>query len=217
MRSFALTSPDLAGRQRPVRLRVRLRHVLIPTGFWITTLLVAVTSARIVGSRFEHVDSTFGPTRLVVVAQSNLDVGHRLARSDLVIKALPIALLAHDTTDRFDQLVGLRVTQSIDAGLPISRAQTSTIATSALATRIGRGHRGVTVDFSGPPLPVQAGDHVDVVVARDGDGRVETVAADVIVIQRNETAVLLRVVEDQVNGLAGGLARGRPMLVLRGG
>jgi Flp pilus assembly protein CpaB len=199
------------------RLRVRLSRLLIPAGFWITTVVVAVASARIIGSRFERIDSVYGPTSAVVVARVKIDIGHLLAPGDLAIKTLPDAVLSHDTTDRIDQLVGLRVTQSIDAGLPISRALTSATATSSLATRIGRGHRGVIIDLPGPALPVHAGDHVDVVIARDGDGLAESVVVDVVVLQRNDTSVLLRVPDGQVNALAGGLSRGRPMLALRGG
>lgn len=195
----------------------RIRRSLAPLVFWTTTLLVAIVSSRIVQSSVVKNRAPFGPVTLVAVAASELPVGHLLGPEDVAIERLPVKLLPLRVTADLSSLVGTRLVRAVRPGQPIDRDSTTSAATSALAAKVGAEHRGVMVDLPGTLLPLEPGDHVDVLVARDGDGITETAALNATVIERRESSVLLRIQAAQVDTLAGALARGRPLIVVRGG
>jgi Flp pilus assembly protein CpaB len=215
MRPHAPISPS----SRRFRHHVRhVRRLLFPLGFWMITLIVALVSARIVHGGVSPASTLSGSTKPVVVATVDLAPGHQLTAADVVVKQVPASLIPSHATRRVAvEVIGQRVVQPIDAGTMLTTSMISDRSTSALAARIGNKHRGMIIDFAGPALPVSTGDHVDVVVSRDGDGQSETVATDVVIVERIENSVLLSIPEAQVTALATGLARGRPMLALRGG
>jgi Flp pilus assembly protein CpaB len=215
MRPAPKTSPTWTTRQR-LSFR-RIRRSAAPLAFWTATLLVAIVSSRIVQSSVVENQAPFGPVTLVAVAASELPIGHLLGPEDMAVAELPTKLLSHRATANLSSLVGTRLIHAVRTGQPIDRDATTSAATSALAAKIGPEHHGVMIDFPGTLLPLEPGDHVDVLVARDGDGITETAAANATVIERRESSVLLRIQAAQVDTLAGALARGRPLIVVRGG
>ncbi len=195
----------------------RRRRWISPLIFWAVTLLVAVLSGRLVSARIGETSQPFGPTIAVVVAVRPLLAGDLVQADDVVIKQLPVSFVSAQPIRETRLVIDKRIDRPISAGSPIDSAFVAYGSTSSVAARVGPGRRGVVVELNGAPLPVAPGDRVDVLVSRDGDGETELAVANAMVVERIEQAVLLSVETEQVDDLARGLARGRPVLALRGG
>jgi Flp pilus assembly protein CpaB len=121
-----------------------------------------------------------------VVARHDLEPGDALR--DVEVRLLPAALVPDGALER---PAGQVVTAWIAAGEIVVRERVTPDGLSATAARLPPGTRGVAVPQGVAPLPVEVGDHVDLIATLDTTS--VTVASGAIVIAVADDAVTVAV------------------------
>jgi Flp pilus assembly protein CpaB len=168
------------------RLRQLTRH---PVPFWLAaialTALTVSTVAHVAGAAADE-RARWGTQRAVLVARHDLSPGDPLR--DVDVRMVPAALVprgaARDASDR-------TVVQWIGAGEIVLARRLAPGGLSPTAARLPRGTRGVAVPQGQAPLPVEIGDHVDVVATLETSVTVATDAPRVADAVASATVTLV--------------------------
>lgn len=130
------------------------------------TGMVVARSVRTTGSLAAH----YGPLGPVVVAAHRLDPGVEVASGDVAVRLVPGSLAPADSLTSTDEAVGRTVVVPIFAGLPVMEGHLAASGLKGVAALLPPGTRAVAVPNGGAPLPLVAGDHVDVLATFDPSG-----------------------------------------------
>ena len=157
----------------PSRIVWRTRVLRSPLAYWafvgalaLFTGMVVAKSVRTTGSLAAH----YGPLRPVVVATHRLDPGAEVGPGDVVVRQVPGSLAPADSMTSADTAVGRTVVVPLFAGLPVMEGHLAASGLRGVAALLPPGTRAVAVPNGGAPLPLVAGDHVDVLATFDPAG-----------------------------------------------
>ncbi len=157
----------------PSRLLRRTRALRSPLAYWamvgvlaLFTGLVVARSVRTAGSLATH----YGPLRPVVVAAHRLDPGVEVAPGDVAVRQVPGSLAPAGSLASADEAVGRTVVVPVFAGATVMEGHLAASGLKGVAALLPPGTRAVAVPNGGAPLPLVAGDHVDVLATFDPSG-----------------------------------------------
>ena len=203
-----------------MRVGVRVRRIARSRiVVWSLAIAVGWSTAAVV-ARARDEGRAWGRRREVVVAARSVPAGATVRRSDLVTRAVPVALLPFGALSSPDALHGRVLRYPIHAGQILIDEQIAGPRLSVARVLVGRGRRGLAIATGGAQPPLRVGDHVDVIAGRgvgDGPGPDGVVAADAEVIDVAERSVTVAVDVGQAVTLARAMASGPLLLALRGG
>lgn len=212
-------------RRKPRRRRIRpvlaLRRQ--PRLWWLLTAAVAlavgsVVSAFVAGA--ERTRAAWGDTELVAVAQRDLAAGTAVERGDVELVAWPRALVPDGAVREIPS--GQTVAVAIAAGEVVVAARLAPLGLRGVAATLPEGSRAVAIPVEpGQAPPLEAGDHVDVMVALALDAAGAgppgfVVAADALVVAVEDTAVTVAVSTSAAPRIAVALGQGAVTLALVG-
>jgi Flp pilus assembly protein CpaB len=200
---------------RPLR-RFRLFVARRPLVYWCLVGALAAGAGGVVVARAAAADSArrrWGDERAVLVANHDLRPGQILGPGDARAERWPLALAPPDVLTHLDP--GEVVAAPIARGEPVVRHRLGRPGVGPVAGLLPVGTRGVVVPTGEPPLPVRAGDRVDV-VATDPAGDGAVVSTGALVVRADEQGVVIAVPLAQVGPVAGAVAAGAAVLVVDG-
>jgi len=188
--------------------------------------LTAVTGLTLQGAlqRAADAEAAYGETRPVVVVTRAVDAGQAVRATDVEVRRWPRALVVDGALDRTP--VGRRALVPLVAGEPLLAARVSGSADDGPSALLAPDERGVAVPIAVPGLPLEAGDHVDVLAGGtvgggpDGDlpiggRRPDVVATDAAVVRVADETVVLAVERTAAADIAAALTEGPVVLALR--
>jgi len=196
-----------------VRTHLRRRHV----PYWVTAGALALVTALVVGwlgAQAAAERARWGTTRPAVVVTSAVGAGEPLG-GHVRTQAVPLAVLPPHALATLPR----RAVAAVDLAPGEILLAHRLAGRSALAARLPAGRRAVAVPAAGG-LPVEVGDHVDVLATFDtGETGVDptlVVARDALVLADQDDAVTVAVEQDAAPRVAYALAVGTITLVLSG-
>lgn len=208
---------------RPVRPRLPRRALL---WYLAAAAVTAATGLTLQGAlhRAAEAEAAYGQTRSVVVVVRAVGAGEAVEAADVEVQRWPRALVPETALIR--PPVGLRALVSLEEGEVVLATRLSGSADEGPAALLAPDQRGVAVPVAVPGLPLEVGDHVDVLVGGavgggpDGDlpvgaRRPDVVAADAAVMGVGEEAVVLAVPRNAAADVAAALTQGPVVLALR--
>jgi Flp pilus assembly protein CpaB len=202
--------PRPAHRRRRLRLRIRR-----PIPYWLAAgalvVLTVSTVARVTSAAAEE-RARWGAAVDDVVAVHDLEPGDAIGADDVELRRLPAALVA---SDALHELVDGAVTSAwTAAGEPLLSSRLAPAGLSPTAALLPPGTRGVAIPLGVAPLPVVAGDRVDVLATLDTSTVV--VARRALVIAGGVCGVTVAVDESAASDVASAVVVASVTLVLSG-
>jgi Flp pilus assembly protein CpaB len=202
---------------RPTRRpALRLRR---PLPFWLLAAALGLATALVVGrlvAAAEAERDRWGDVRPTLVATADVAGGEHLA-GHAAVRLLPAGLVPPGALRRLP--AGAVAAVDVHEGEAVLADRLVGRGSSAVAARLPAGTRGVAVP-TGSGLPLEVGDHVDVLATFDGtvaDGEPTfAVARRAVVVHVGEDAVTVAVTEAAAPKVAYALAAGTVTLVLSG-
>ena len=161
VRRPSLTPPRIVWRTRV--LRSPLAYWAMVVALALFTGMVVARSVRTTGSLAAH----YGPLRPVAVATHRLDPGAEVGPGDIVVRQVPGSLAPAGSMASADTAVGRTVVVPLFAGLPVMEGHLAASGLKGVAALLPPGTRAVAVPNGGAPLPLVAGDHIDVLATFD--------------------------------------------------
>lgn len=164
------------------------------------------------------VTARLGETTVVAVAQRDVEIGATLEPGDVAMEARPVAHVPDAAVT--EDPTGTTVRQALVAGEIVTTSRLATSGRDGAAALVPQGWRAVAVPVVDAPLPVRAGDLVDVVASFDPtlverDPSI-VVAADAVVVDVTDDAATVAVPRSRVTHVAFALANGIVTLALVG-
>jgi len=182
-----------------------MRHVIVMGAISVAVLWVSSTAASLKAER-----DRWGVAAEVAVLVDARDVGETIDHDVVEFVLLPVNLVPDDAvrwTDRLDEI----------AAGPLHEGdvlrQRDLVGDGALVVPEGQRAIAIPLDASVPLLTV--GDRVDLFVFEDAFGPVASSAGAAVkgrVVQLNEDAVVIAVVEDLAQHVAAGVVNGKVIL-----
>ena len=166
--------------------------------YWFGVIIISVGAGALTWTwlhRAETLARSWGTSRTVLVAATDIAAGSPVADTVLVPRKLPLAALPEDALPE-DALAGLPAgavaTVRLSGGTIITPAMLDAGGGSAIARRLSSGQRAVSMRSDEVALPVSAGDHV-VVYAAPADAPAIIVTASATVLSVDDTVVTVSV------------------------
>jgi Flp pilus assembly protein CpaB len=222
----------------PAVLALRFRRALYRRSVRRTVVAItAVTTALIVGTLVRagaDARDRWGATRVVAVAQRDLEPGDIVDASAVEMRELPQALISTAVLE--SEPLGSVVRYPVKADEPLVDDRLAPHGLSGVAALVPDGHRAVSVPVGQPGTPrVQVGDMVDLLVVLPasgdipgsfGQGRPDDeyprqepafpLVPDALVIDVSELAVTIAVPRADTPRVAYSIANGIVVLALTG-
>ncbi|HET7489336.1 MAG TPA: SAF domain-containing protein [Acidimicrobiales bacterium] len=202
-----------------MRLR-RLRRSVLP--FWLLALALALvtgaTVARLVGEASARA-ARLGGLVAVPVAARPVAAGAVLRAADVAERRLPAALLPEGRVAGAP--VGRSAVVPLVPGEVVLASKLAPDGVRGVAALVPRGRRALAVPTGDAGLPLEPGNHVDVLATFDqpdgADAPTFPVAAGALVVTAGGDSVTVAVSESEAPRVAFALARGTVTLALTGG
>jgi Flp pilus assembly protein CpaB len=190
----------------------RGRRARRAVGVVVAVVVLVVTWSLCVQAR--HAVDAYGQLRRVALTRRRLAVGEQIEAPDIAWRDLPRAAVpAHAVVA---SPVGRVLLAPLDAGQIVTTTDLAPEGLHGLAALVPRDQRAVSVPVPDGGLPLEVGDHVDVLAPeREGSDRT-TVAERAAVLAVLPRSVVLAVSSSDAGAIADALARGTPVLALDG-
>ncbi len=207
--------PSSAIRRR--RIPFRFRQLTAPVTFWLVTIAIALVTARIVERAAAPYPPEWGSLVDVVVVSQPIDAGKPIDAPSVVVRSIPSAFAPKRSATGIRSAVGRIPMGNLSVGAPVDLARTVPASTSEIVAAIGPGRRGVGLPLDAVPPGLRIGDHVDVLVASDGDGAVFRTVRNAQVVVLDDRGALVAMRADDAEQLTGARVVGRATMILVGG
>ncbi len=207
-------TPVRRARKSPMALWRRLKA---PVAFWALTISVAVVTARMVERAAAPFPAEWGTLVDVVVATQPLAAGEPIDASSVVVRSIPSAFVPDRATSRVNVAVGRTLLDALSVGSPVNLARTVPASTSATVASVGKGRRGIGLPVDAIPPGLKSGDHVDVLVASDGDGSLVGTVRNAQVVVLDERGALVAMATADAERITAARVIGRATLTIVGG
>jgi Flp pilus assembly protein CpaB len=192
------------------------RHLRAPSVSWVVAVVVGVSTAAFtfqLVDRAEAGAARYGAPVTVIVAAVDLPAGHVIVDDDVRAVRLPRAAVPPDHLRA--GAVGRALRHAVDEGQVVTERSVGRRGRSAVAAALAPGTRAVAVPRGDHPIPLRAGDHVDV-LAPDADGVLTPVAESADVIEVDDDVATLAIEEELVGDVAAGALAGTVAMVVTG-
>ncbi len=210
-----ILGPVFTPHRRPITVHVS--QLKAPLMFWALTIAIAVVTARIVERAAEPYPSEWGTLVDVVVATQPLAAGSPIEASSVVVRSIPSAFAPARPAAQAELAIGRTALDAVAVGGAVDLTRTVPASTSAIVAAVGRGRRGVGLPADAIPLGLRPGDHVDVLVASDGDGSLVGSVRNAQVIVLDDRGALVAMPTADAERLAAARVIGRATLTVVGG
>jgi len=161
--------------------------------YWFGVIIISVGAGALTWTwlhRAETLARSWGTSRTVLVAATDIAAGSPVDDTVLVPRKLPLAALPEDALAGLP--AGAVATVRLSGGTIITPAMLDAGGGSAIARRLSSGQRAVSMRSDEVALPVSAGDHV-VVYAAPADAPAIIVTASATVLSVDDTVVTVSV------------------------
>lgn len=199
--------------------RVKVAVAGRPVLYWVAAGALAATAFVLVlraEAAARHERGQWGDTVAVLVARVDLAPGDPLDATTTAVRLLPAAVVPAGALGAVPSSPALAL-GAVAAGEIVHPSRVGRPGDSPLTARLPPGQRGVAVPLpEDAPLPLAAGNLVDVVAVADGTGPAAAVAEGATVLHVAERVVVLGVDADRSVDVAAAVATGRAVLVLTG-
>lgn len=212
---FTKLFPSLGTRRR--RIPFRFRQLTAPLTFWLVTIALALVTARIVERAAEPYPPEWGSLVDVVVVSQPIAAGQPIDASSVVVRSIPSVFAPKRSAPGIRSAAGRIPMGDLVVGAPVDLARTVPASTSEIVAAIGPGRRGVGLPLDAVPPGLRIGDHVDVLVASDGDSAVFRSVRNAQVVVLDDRGALVAMPADDAEQLTAARVVGRATLILVGG
>jgi len=217
--------PPFRPRRSLRPLRPRLPRRALP--WYLAAVALTVLTAGFVHGALQRAaaaEAAYGQTRSVVVATASVEAGGALDASVTAVRALPRALVPEGAlAERPD---GRRALVALTSGEIVLERRVSGSSAAGPAGLLSADERAVPVPIAVPGLPLEPGDHIDLVAGGapgggiDGDLPVgpsgpDVVATDAVVLVVDDDAVVVAVPATVAADVAAALTIGPLVPALR--
>ena len=201
---------------------MRLRRLArSPFTYWLAVVaLAAFTASTITGqvNRARAQAAQYGRLRPVVTAARTVEVGAVVRSSDVVVRAMPAALLPQGALTATDDVVGRTAVVPLFQGSAVVVGQLAPDGLEGVAALLPEGGWAVAVPIGPASVALRRGDRVDVLATFDpppaGEEPTFPVAQAALVVDVGPEAVAVAVAAQEAVRVAYAVAAGVVTLVL---
>ncbi|HKY16671.1 MAG TPA: SAF domain-containing protein [Microthrixaceae bacterium] len=185
---------------------------------WMVAVALATTTGVVVHRTLAAAEAgadRYGSPRSVVMPNRELAAGQVVGDEDVTVTVVPASSAPAQALRRAP--IGRALTAPAHEGQALVEAQVAAPGVSGLAASLGDRQRAVAVPRGDHPLPLDAGDVVDVLAPDATTATMVEVATGARVLEVSETTVAVAVDDDSVSDVATALVGGAAVLTLSSG